>query len=61
MKKYIGKDFKKLGTDYTAGRIGTVIKVNGQYGQLRIAWHTCPNGMSMKLETWVSWKSVIIY
>ena len=49
----IGDPVIKLGADYTAGRIGTVIEVDHPANRARVSWERDRFGVSMKLRTWV--------
>lgn len=49
----LGKTVIRLASDYTNGRVGRVIELDGNKPRARVSWEKTSNGSPMKLRTWV--------
>jgi hypothetical protein len=49
----LGMTVKRIASDYTGGRIGRVIDLDGIKPRARVSWEQTRNGEPMKLRTWV--------
>jgi hypothetical protein len=49
----IGTTVKRIASDYTNGRTGRVIEMDGMKPRARVSWEKDAHGNPMKLRTWV--------
>lgn len=49
----LGKTVVRIASDYTGGRIGRVIELDGIKPRARVSWEKESNGTLMKLRTWI--------
>jgi hypothetical protein len=49
----LGTTVKRIASDYTNGRTGRVIELDGMKPRARVLWEKYANGSPMKLRTWV--------
>jgi hypothetical protein len=49
----LGSTVKRIASDYTNGRTGRVIELDGMKPRARVSWEKYANGSPMKLRTWV--------
>ena len=56
----INDEVRRVASDYTCGRQGTVVDIDNVKNRIRVLWTKDRNGRSMKLRTWVKFSGAVL-